>query len=137
MFQEPFTKTEVCAGVVAFSGVMFIARPSFIVSHLPFGNHGSDAPAKSADQINSIHVTSGILKPTPPTPAERSIAVVCAVVGSFAAATAYATIRVIGKRVHSLVSVNYFAVLSTVTSFLALLILPDIGFKVPQSTGQW
>lgn len=126
-----------CAGVIAFSGVMFIARPSFIVSHLPFGHHGNDAPANSPDHSNSIRVAGGIFKPVPSTPAERSVAVICAVVGSFAAATAYATIRVIGKRVHSLVSVNYFAVLSTVTSFLALLILPDIGFKVPQSTGQW
>ncbi|OAQ58292.1 hypothetical protein VFPPC_11632 [Pochonia chlamydosporia 170] len=138
---EPFTIAEVCAGVLAFGGVIFIARPGFIVSHLPFGHVGNDmdAPADSPGQsnMNSIRVASGIFKPVPSTPAERSVAVVCAVVGSFAAATAYATIRVIGKRVHSLVSVNYFAVLSTLTSFLALVILPDIGFKVPQSPEQW
>lgn len=81
--------------------------------------------------------SGGIFDPVPATPAERSVAVICAVVGSFCAAGAYATIRVIGKRVHSLVSVNYFAVLSTVTSFLALVLLPDIGFKMPQSTAQW
>ena len=109
---------------------MFIARPSFIFSHLPFkeGNVPEDALHAAGD---------GIFDPVPATPAERSLAVVCAVIGSFCAATAYATIRVIGKRVHSLVSVNYFAVSATVASFLGLLIIPDIGFKTPQSTAQW
>ncbi len=82
-------------------------------------------------------VTGGIVAPVPATPAERSLAVTCAVIGSFCAATAYATIRVIGKRVHSLVSVNYFAVLSMVSSFLILMVHPDLGFKIPQSPIQW
>lgn len=84
-----------------------------------------------------MHVADGIFKPVPATPAERSFAVICAVVGSFSAASAYATIRVIGTRVHSLVSVNYFAVTSTVVSCLVLLVHPSIGFKMPQSTAQW
>ncbi|CEJ94930.1 hypothetical protein VHEMI10436 [[Torrubiella] hemipterigena] len=125
--REPFTVREAIAGIIAFSGVLFIARPAFIFDNLP----GHKKPQGSA------HVAGGIFDPVPATPAERSVAVICAVVGSFCAAGAYATIRVIGKRVHSLVSVNYFAVLSTVTSFLALILLPDIGFKMPKSTAQW
>ncbi len=114
---------------------MFIARPSFIFSHLPFG---PDEPVGSPGHQNgTVHATDGIFKPVPATPAERSFAVICAVVGSFSAAAAYATIRVIGTRVHSLVSVNYFAVTSTVVSCLVLLIHPSIGFKMPQSTAQW
>ena len=108
--------------------MLFIARPSFLFSHLPFHHPHNDT---------AVHALDGIFKPVPATPAERSFAVVLAVLGSFAAATAYATIRVIGTRVHSLVSVNYFAVASTVFSCAVLLLHPDIGFQTPQSTPQW
>ncbi|KAJ6786725.1 hypothetical protein PWT90_09663 [Aphanocladium album] len=133
--QEPFTVTEAFAGVIALSGVLFIARPSFLFSHLPYGRHPDQPPSNSTDP--SLHALDGIFEPVPATPAERSLAVVLAVMGSFAAATAYATIRVIGTRVHSLVSVNYFAVSSTVLSCAVLLLHPDIGFQTPQSTPQW
>lgn len=43
----------------------------------------------------------------------------------------------IGKRAHSLISVNYFAGIATIGSFLALLIHPDLHFVMPQSSGQW
>lgn len=133
--QEPFTIREAIAGIIALSGVMFIARPAFIFSHLPFG---PDDPSNSPGlQYGTAHTTGGIFKPVPASPTERSFAVICAVIGSFSAAAAYATIRVIGTRVHSLVSVNYFAVTSTVVSFLVLLVHPSIGFKTPQSTVQW
>lgn len=132
--KEPFTLVEAFAGFVAIVGVLFIARPSFIFSHLPFGH---PPPSQNGTDTSDLHALDGIFEPVPATPAERSLAVVCAVIGSFAAATAYATIRVIGKRVHSLVSVNYFAVSSTVTSCVVLLVHPDIGFQTPQSTAQW
>lgn len=131
--QEPFTVVEGIAGFIALSGVLFIARPSFIFSHLPFG-HPEQPPAGNS---TALHALDGIFKPVPATPAERSLAVVLAVMGSFAAATAYATIRVIGTRVHSLVSVNYFAVASTVLSCAVLLVHPSIGFQTPQSIPQW
>ena len=125
---------EAIAGAIALSGVMFIARPAFLLALLPSRHR---KPQDSSDQQVSVHVDGGIFDPVPATPAERSVAVICAVIGSFSAATAYATIRVIGKRVHSLVSVNYFAIMATVTSTLVLLIHPDIGFKMPQNTPQW
>lgn len=79
----------------------------------------------------------GILPPVKATPQERTIAILCATFGSFAAATAYATIRVIGKRAHSLVSVNYFAVLATVSSFLIIMIHPDLQFEIPKTLAEW
>lgn len=79
----------------------------------------------------------GILPPVKATPQERTIAILCAIFGSFAAATAYATIRVIGKRAHSLVSVNYFAVLATVSSFLIIMIHPDLQFEIPKTIAEW
>jgi hypothetical protein len=62
---------------------------------------------------------------------------VAAIFGSFSAASAYTTIRVIGKRAHSLVSVNYFAVLATVLSAGVILVHPQLEFKIPHSTPEW
>ncbi|KAM3540090.1 hypothetical protein ARSEF1564_007006 [Beauveria bassiana] len=126
--KEPFTIVEGVAGLLALTGVLFIARPQFLFSHLPFTHPSPNS---------TVHALDGIFKPVPATPAERSLAVVLAVIGSFAAATAYATIRVLGTRVHSLVSVNYFAVIGTVVSCGVLLVYPNIGFQTPQSTPQW
>ncbi|KAM3434245.1 hypothetical protein NHJ13734_006088 [Beauveria thailandica] len=126
--KEPFTIVEGIAGLLALTGVLFIARPHFLFSHLPFTHPSPNS---------TVHALDGIFKPVPATPAERSLAVVLAVIGSAAAATAYATIRVLGTRVHSLVSVNYFAVIGTVVSCGVLLIHPSIGFQTPQSTPQW
>ncbi|TQV92407.1 hypothetical protein V2A60_007099 [Cordyceps javanica] len=132
--REPFTIVEGIAGVIALTGVLFIARPSFLFSHLPFGHPDERQPPAGN---GTAHALDGIFKPVPATPAERSFAVVLAVLGTFAASTAYATIRVIGTRVHSLVSVNYFAVTSTVFSCAVLLLHPTIGFQTPRSVPQW
>ncbi|KPM43907.1 hypothetical protein AK830_g2583 [Neonectria ditissima] len=121
---EPFTVKEASAGVLAFVGVLFIARPAFL-----FPEHDPDN--------SSSQSLSGILPPVKADPTERSIAVGCAILGSFAAATAYATIRVIGKRAHSLVSVNYFAMLATISSFSIIMIHPNLHFEIPQTLAQW
>lgn len=72
-----------------------------------------------------------------PSSPQRTLAVICSIVGTFAAATAYSTIRVIGKRAHSLISVNYFAGLSTIVSGLIILVHPDLTFIVPKGAMQW
>jgi drug/metabolite transporter (DMT)-like permease len=51
--------------------------------------------------------------------------------------SAYTLIRVIGDRAHALMSVNYFAFLATVGSTVALLAIPDIGFRQPQEAKEW
>ncbi|KAH7139700.1 hypothetical protein B0J13DRAFT_504971 [Dactylonectria estremocensis] len=133
---EPFTIKEASAGLVAFAGVLFIARPAFL-----FPNHNASNPSslsmRSALSILSVDVQGGLLPPVEATPTERSIAVACAIMGSFAAASAYATIRVIGKRTHSLVSVNYFAVFASVSSFTIIMIHPNLHFEIPQTPAQW
>ncbi|KAJ4250946.1 hypothetical protein NW762_011596 [Fusarium torreyae] len=119
--REPFTVNEAAAGLIAFTGVLFVARPAFLFPH---GERLFDA-------------NGGILPPAKATPRERAIAIMCSIFGSVAAATAYATIRVIGKRAHSLVSVNYFATLATVSSFLIIMIHPDLQFEIPTSAAEW
>jgi drug/metabolite transporter (DMT)-like permease len=58
-------------------------------------------------------------------------------VGAFGASTAYATIRVIGKRAHSLISVNYFAGIATLGSTIIILVHPDLHFVMPETLSQW
>ncbi|KAM0545997.1 hypothetical protein ACHAPJ_011109 [Fusarium lateritium] len=119
--REPFTVNEAAAGLIAFTGVLFVARPAFLFPH--------------GERLFDIN--GGILPPAKATPRERAIAIMCSIFGSVAAATAYATIRVIGKRAHSLVSVNYFATLATVSSFLIIMIHPDLQFEIPGSAAEW
>jgi drug/metabolite transporter (DMT)-like permease len=135
--QEPFTIREALASAIAFTGVLFVARPSFL---FPIHDPVSKNLTQHLEMIYStvmINTGGGIIPPVPVTPSQRSWAVFWAIFGSFGAALAYATIRVIGKRTHSLVSVNYFAVLATVVSFLGLILHPDLSFKMPQTIVQW
>ncbi|KAI2615265.1 EamA-like transporter family-domain-containing protein [Hypoxylon sp. NC1633] len=130
--REPFTVREAIAGLVAFAGVLFIARPTFL-----FSQHGEQKPGEDITRIFVTDKSQGIVPAVPATPAERAGAVLLAVVGTLGAAAAYSTIRVIGKRAHSLVSVNYFAVLATVGSFFIILVHPDLQFETPQNATQW
>ncbi|KAF5024661.1 hypothetical protein F66182_3283 [Fusarium sp. NRRL 66182] len=127
--REPFTINEAAAGLIAFTGVLFVARPAFLFPH--------NQNLLSASGLGSVHVAGGIIPPTKATPRERAIAIMCSIFGSVAAATAYSTIRVIGKRAHSLVSVNYFATLATVSSFLIIMIHPDLQFEIPKTVAEW
>ncbi|KAI0844827.1 hypothetical protein F5Y00DRAFT_247775 [Daldinia vernicosa] len=130
--REPFTVKEAIAGLIAFAGVLFIARPTFL-----FPQHRAHEPELNGTRIFMADQPKGIVPSVPATPAERSIAALLAVIGTFGAAAAYSTIRVIGKRAHSLVSVNYFAVLATVGSFVIILVVPDLHFEIPQNVTQW
>ncbi|EKJ77507.1 hypothetical protein FPSE_02380 [Fusarium pseudograminearum CS3096] len=127
--REPFTLNEALAGLIAFTGVLFVARPAFI-----FPQNDSFLTGSSSDNEGAA---KGILSAVKATPHERTIAICCSIFGSIAAATAYSTIRVIGKRAHSLVSVNYFAVLATISSFLIITLHPDLQFEVPKSLAEW
>jgi drug/metabolite transporter (DMT)-like permease len=108
--------------------VLCVARPAFLFSH-----HEQASPVPDS----SAHTNGGILPPVKATPQERTIAIFCSIFGSIAAATAYSTIRVIGKRAHSLVSVNYFATLATISSFVIITIHPRLHFEIPNSGAEW
>jgi drug/metabolite transporter (DMT)-like permease len=114
--------------------VLFIARPEFL-----FRSGQDPEPSINWSDMTGAPMRSsgGILPPVEASPIERSIAVACAILGAFCAATAYATIRVIGKRAHALVSVNYFAMLATCSSFLIIMIHPELHFELPQTPVQW
>jgi drug/metabolite transporter (DMT)-like permease len=109
---------ELWAGIFALVGVVIIAHPAAI-----FG-----------DKANSTNAGNGVGEVTP---TQRLIAVAISVLGVLGASGAYTMIRVIGDRAHALISVNYFAIVSTVGSTLILLITPQIGFVLPQSPREW
>lgn len=117
---QAFTRKELLAGLVALVGVIIIAQPSSI-----FGDNEDDVNANKAGVVDDV------------TPAQRFLAIVISILGVFGASGAYTTIRVIGDRAHALISVNYFALLGTVGSTVALLIIPGIGFTMPQGAREW
>ncbi|CAG9950202.1 unnamed protein product, partial [Clonostachys rosea f. rosea IK726] len=135
---EPFTVKEALAGLLAFGGVLFIARPPYLFPSQD-GDDSQENQPLTADVYSFINIDrqGGLVPPEKASPAERAMAIACAILGAFAAATAYATIRVIGKRAHSLVSVNYFAVLGSVSSFAIIMIHPDLQFEIPHTVTQW
>ncbi|KAI0388646.1 DUF6-domain-containing protein [Xylariaceae sp. FL0594] len=140
--KEPYRIQEALSGLVSLGGVLLIARPAFL-----FGGGGAAAGPASGNQTMALGLEGmpvyvvdepqhGLPVGAPSSP-QRAMAVVCAIVGTFAAATAYSTIRVIGKRVHSLISVNYFAALSTIGSAVVILVHPDLHFVLPRGALQW
>ncbi|KAI1809160.1 DUF6-domain-containing protein [Poronia punctata] len=137
--REPYQMREAFCGLTSLGGVLLIARPAFLFgdsasSTLPGGRDTNT----TANVTLSVSVVEGLGLPvgTPSSP-QRAMAVLCSVLGTFAAATAYSTIRVIGMRVHSLISVNYFAVISTIGSAVIILGHPDLDFIWPRGVLQW
>ncbi|KAF1973370.1 hypothetical protein BU23DRAFT_580404 [Bimuria novae-zelandiae CBS 107.79] len=142
--KEPYTLKEALAGLLAFTGVLFVARPPWLFPSVPLdpisGRPTEPRSDPSSDSLSSLAIGMlGVQPPTlPPVSAEqRTVAILLAVLGTFAASIAYATIRVIGKRAHSLVSVTYFAFLSTAGSAFIIFVHPDLKFVMPESLGQW
>jgi drug/metabolite transporter (DMT)-like permease len=101
-------------------GVIIIAHPPFL-----FGKVDDELTPKKPSGIDKV------------TPTQRFLAIVLALLGVIGASGAYTLIRVIGDRAHALMSVNYFALLSTIGSTVALLVVPDIGFRSPESAREW
>ncbi|KAH0387309.1 hypothetical protein KCU92_g1876, partial [Aureobasidium melanogenum] len=118
---QSFSRTEFLAGVVALLGVVIIAHPAAI-----FGRVNDDI--KVPHQPNKIDQVSA---------GQRLLAIFVSVIGVLGASAAYTLIRVIGSRAHALISVNYFALISTFGSAGALLVLPSMKFTMPHGAREW
>jgi drug/metabolite transporter (DMT)-like permease len=115
-----FTRKEFAAGLVALVGIVFIAQPASL-----FGSDEDDIHASKAGAVDDV------------SPTQHLIAVAASLLGVFGASGAYTMIRVIGNRAHALISVSYFALLGTLGSTAALLVIPGIGFTMPQGSREW
>lgn len=134
--REPFTIKEALAGFIAFTGVLFVARPPWLFPKLTVEPISNEPEAHVLHYlISDVAMTQAPVLPV--SPQQRTLAILLAILGTFGASTAYATIRVIGKRSHSLVSVNYFAAIATIGSTVIILVHPDLHFVMPQNSMQW
>ncbi|KKY35003.1 putative duf6 domain protein [Diaporthe ampelina] len=118
---QPFTRKELIAGLLALVGVVFIAHPKSIFGKVDDHIH-ADSASGDLDDV---------------TPAQRMFAILLSIFGVVGASGAYTTIRIMGDRAHALISVNYFALIATVGSAVALLAAPGIGFAMPRSAREW
>jgi drug/metabolite transporter (DMT)-like permease len=121
--REPFTWKEALCSFIAFCGVLFVARPPWLFPT----SHTGPAANESEGQAPQPSITAE----------QRALAILVAILGTIGASSAYATIRVIGKRAHSLISVNYFSLIATVASFVLILVHPSLHFVMPKTLGQW
>ncbi|KAJ4371909.1 hypothetical protein N0V86_008463 [Didymella sp. IMI 355093] len=135
--REPFTVREALAALIAFSGVLLVARPTWLFPNPPVDPITGQPEADTVVRTLMDIISSPKTTPAPISPTQRTFAVLAAVLNAFGASLAYASIRVIGKRAHSLISVNYFAAIATLGSAAVLLIHPDLHFVMPESAGQW
>jgi len=128
--KEPFTRHELFAGIMSLLGVMLIARPASLFPVV--GLVGGE------DDVQAAEIAVRRIPPPKAAPQQRAIAVLMGLVGVLGAASAYTTIRWIGKRAHPLISVNYFATWSTIVSVVALVAVPQVGGIVwPATLWQW
>lgn len=136
---EPFTRKEQLASYVALAGVIFIAKPATLF------HSGDNAPTTAMEVI--VNTTSTAHHPQTTdeaTPAQRLSAIAWALLGVLGGACAISSLRCIGKRVHPLISVNYFSmwcvILSTTVLTLAPILniaQPELHFALPASLKQW
>ncbi|MCS6719890.1 hypothetical protein NOM77_18465, partial [Proteus mirabilis] len=105
---------EQVATLVALLGVVLIAQPAAF-----FKSHDGSAEMENSDGQSSL---PGLDHKT--TPRERLTAVAVALLGVLGAAGAFTTLRAIGKRAHPLISVNIFALTSTVICVAVLSLAP-------------
>lgn len=125
LLREPFTRLERLATLVALFGVVLIAQPASLFSKSETSGDTTTTPPETGLPGADHEATAE----------ERLVAVGVALLGVLGAAGAFTVLRTIGKRAHPLISVNYFGVISTIMSLLALTIAPRLNISQP--TLQW
>jgi drug/metabolite transporter (DMT)-like permease len=142
ILREPFTRMEQIAAYVSLFGVVLIARPT---SFFTIG-HGDIEPSPLASGDGDVSSAVNGTSPTVPSSAydfsnvtaeQRAKGVAVAMLGVLGAASAYTTLRWIGKRAHPLISVNYFATWCTIVSIVMMFALPGVGFLLPANPKEW
>ncbi|RKP14669.1 hypothetical protein BJ684DRAFT_4945, partial [Piptocephalis cylindrospora] len=102
---EPFTRLDKAAATICLSGVVLVAKPSFLFSSpLPTVEHPT---LSDAEEWN------------------RLLAVGAALLGAILAALAYTTVRKVGSRAHFLAHTFYFGIASSIISLGLLFLFPS------------
>lgn len=135
IYGEPFTRTDVITGMVSLVGVILLAHPESLIAALMGDNTGNEdvPPASgSGDVAPGDGGSDGRMHATP---AEQGIAVGVSLLGVLGSAVAYTTIRVIGKRAHPLISVNYFGTCCFIVSVITLAVQRHV--TLPTDLRDW
>lgn len=139
---ETFSRKQLLAGLISLGGVVLIARP--------FSKRDPSmtiaTPTATAAWVLGLS-TSTVDKPPSETTVDKPpsetdsyhhvMATIVAFLGVLGASGAYTSIRMIGRRAHPLVSVTYFSSVTTVISFVAMLTVPSVPFRVPNTVVEW
>ncbi|KAG0670168.1 hypothetical protein C6P42_004108, partial [Pichia californica] len=118
---ERFTKIEAIGGLVAFFGVILIAKPHFLLSI--FNNNNNNNNSIDLDSDNSTNL--------------RLIGSCFAFFSTFGTGVAMCAIRKIGFNAHPLFMVSVYALFTVIASFIGILILPGLSFQTPHTIKQW
>lgn len=130
---ETFSRKQLVAGLISLGGVVLIARP--FSKRDP---HTAIATPTAAAAWALGLSTSTVDKPPSETDSYHHVmATIVALVGVLGASGAYSSIRMIGRRAHPLVSVTYFSSVTTVISLVAMLTVPSVPFRVPNTVVEW
>lgn len=109
----PFTTRQLLGGLISLLGVVLIARPISLFTSDPDSNE-TDVPAS-----------------------KRLISIILGLTSCLGSATVYTIIRVISHRAHALITVNWYALISTIASFLLIVFLPSVSFSIPSSPREY
>lgn len=109
LLSERFERFEALGGFISLFGVVFIAKPSFLI-----GGGGDTASA-----------------------IERTKGVIAGLANTVGSSLVYVTIRTIGKRAHPLMCNSFFAMWCVIGSVAAVIFIPDVHFIIPQSALEW
>jgi drug/metabolite transporter (DMT)-like permease len=123
---ERFSKKQFLAGVICFLGIIVVADPIGLSSK---SLNPDEQPDSHHDSVSGAEVT----------PFQRFSAITLGLLADFAAAGAYTFIRLIGNKTHTLISVNYYAIFTTILSafILVLPMFPDVNFRLPYVVREW
>ncbi|KAI0535867.1 hypothetical protein GGR58DRAFT_515024 [Xylaria digitata] len=148
--KDPYTRTEQLASLLALGGVVLITKPTSLFS----GTGQVETAVQTAVEvianvtmmaIPQSNITGpAMVDPNIPTTSERLGAIGVALLGVVGTAFAFTTLRAIGPRTHTLISVNYFSSWCVTVAFSVLIFAPylnigqpDLQFAFPSSIRQW
>ncbi|EEP80922.1 predicted protein [Uncinocarpus reesii 1704] len=137
---ETFSRKQQLAGLASLFGVVLIARPGSLFSSVsgssPEGSLSYGNTTFSPSSLAARNTTNGPVSDPDSDSNQHLIAIGAALMGVLGATSAYTSIRKIGQRAHPLVSVNYFSTLTTIISTIAVLVLPNVSFRLPANLSE-
>lgn len=110
---------EILLSIISLFGVLLVASPGAIFT--------TDLNDSEPGDPGSVDASSS----------SRVWAICIGLLGVCGSAAAFLCMSYIGKAESPLTVVNYFAALCTLASFIALILLPGLGFQAPVDMWEW